>query len=236
MQIRGFLTQVLVVTVLGVCAASTPRAAGEAQAPRSFEMAIPGDEMLSIDGGLQARAREAVRRMDSVAREHAVRLTVQVPADAPDARAEIERLAPSSVVKLVPSGRPFKLVARVGGHADYEGSSPAASATGPVREDSNSPIVHIHLRNESQSAVARRYALRLRQLGASLSEVEVVVAEGPRRRQLRYFHPGDRREAALLASGLGEGPVQLLDLSKEYGNAVPARHYELWLAPDEGMP
>jgi hypothetical protein len=236
MQIRGFLSQVLVVTVLGVCAASAPRAAGEGQAVRSFEMAIPSDEMLSTDGGLQVRAREAVRRMDSLATEHAVRLTVHVPADAPDVRAEIERLAPSSVVKRVPAGRPFKLVARVDGRADDERSPTADSTTRTGREDSNSPIVHIHLRNESQGAVARRYALRLRELGVSLSEVEVVVAEGPRRRQLRFFHAGDRKEAARLASGLGEGPVQLLDLSKEYGNTVPARHYELWLAPDEGMP
>lgn len=80
--------------------------------------------------------------------------------------------------------------------------------------------------------MAREYAVVLREIGAYVSDVEIMVAERPRRNQLRYFHPQDRKEAATLARSLNRGAkVHLLDLSREYGSSVPMRRYELWLAP-----
>lgn len=207
-------------------------------APRSVEMAIPRHEMIAVDGSLEPRAIAALERMQSMARDHGVTLTVQVPADAIAAASQIQRVAPMSAIRQVPARRPFKLVLRIE-DADASAISGRRSATGAadVRRDARrelglAPSVHIHIRSESQSDTARAYAAQLRRMGANVSDVEIIVADGPRRTQLRYFHAQDRAEAAALARSLSTGSeVQLLDLSREYGSSVPVHHYELWLAP-----
>ena len=224
MQRKSSPSSVFALAVWLVCSTPAANPPGDTPLSRSFEMAIPRDEMLALDGRLTVRAAEALGRMSSLAQEHGVRLTVQVPSDAAYAAAHIERIAPMSIIKRVPAQRPFKLVVRV----EKRDPQSAPSVPPPLRtKGSRSPHVYIHLRSEAQLEAARRHALRLRELGASISDVEVIAAEGPNRRQLRYFHTQDRAEAASLASGLGRGAVQLLDLSKEYGRAVPPRHYEL---------
>ena len=238
MPIRSFVLSVAAVAVFDAYGAPTPQALTATQVPRSMEMAISRNEMIAADGGLQARAIEALQRMNSMARDHGVELTVQVPADAIEVAAEIERVAPFSVIKKVPARRPFKLVLRTDQQAERsmprQGSATFAAALAAQndRKIGSSPYVYIHLRNESQRETAREHALQLRQMGAYVSEVEIIVAEGPRRKQLRYFHAQDRKEAAMLARSLNRGAeVQLLDLSREYGSSVPTRHYELWLSP-----
>jgi len=238
MPILFFVLSVAAVAVLDASGAPTPQAPVATPVPRSVQMAISRNEMIAADGGLQARAIEALKRMNSMARDHGVELTVQVPADAIDVAAEIERVAPFSVIKKVPARRPFKLLLRMEQQAERsvprQGSS-ALAATSAAQNDrkiGSSPYVYIQMRNESQRETAREHALQLRQMGAYVSEVEIIVAEGPRRKQLRYFHAQDRKEAALLARSLSIGAeVQLLDLSSEYGSSVPTRHYELWLPP-----
>ena len=233
----------LVVATVGSGAFAPPRsdAAIAGQTPRSIEMTIARGEMIAPDGSLQSRAAAALERMHTTARDHGARLTVQVPADAFDSASEIRRVAPFASIKRVPPRQPFKLVLRVEKYSDgLQSHRPLSDpgADGPRKDRSDigsSPQVYIHIRDESQSATAREYAVLLRKLGADVSDVEIIVADGPRRNQLRYFHSGDRQEAATLARGLNGGTeLQLLDLSKEYGSSVPVRRYELWLAPRGG--
>ena len=218
MLIRSFVFATLVVLI----ALPAARAVGAGQPPRSLEMAIAKDEMIAPDGALQSRAAAALHRMSTRARDQGARFTVQIPADAFDSAAEIQRVAPFASIKRVPARRPFKLVLHVDG--DYD-----------LRDRDGSgftPQVYLHIQDPSQSADAREYAAILRDAGAHVSDVEIMVADGPRRNQLRYFHREDRPEAVILARKLSRGnTVHLLDLSKEYGDSVPMRRYELWLAP-----
>ena len=238
MPIRFLMLSVAAVAVFDVWGASTPQAPAAKPVPRSLEMAISRNEMIAVDGGLQLRAIAALQRMNAMARDTGVELTVQVPADAIDAAAEIERVAPSSVIKQVAARRPFKLVLRMEQQAERSvprhgsGAVAGALAAPNQRKGGSSPYVYIHVRNESELDTAREHALQLRQMGAEVSEAEIIVAEGPRRKQLRYFHAQDRKEAGTLARSLNGGAeVQVLDLSREYGSSVPPRHYELWLPP-----
>ena len=236
MPIRSLVLATVV--VLGML--PMPPAAGAGQPPRLLEMAIAKDEMIAPGGALQSRAAEALHRMSTRARDQGARFTVQIPADAFDSAAEIQRVAPFASIKRVPARRPFKLVLRVDGDSDRPsrpGSSEGWAPPSLDDRDDNSftPQVYLHIRDPSQSGTASEYAAILRDAGAYVSDVEIMVADGPRRNQLRYFHREDRPEAVALARKLsaGVGAVQLLDLSKEYGNSVPMRRYELWLAPHD---
>jgi len=243
MQIRPFVLSVVAVCVLDLHVSRISHAAVAGQTPRSLEMAIAKNEMIAPNGGLQWRAAAALRRMNTIARDHGAKLMVQIPADALGSATEIQRVAPFSAISEVPARRPFKLVLRVVKHSDRSQSQREPSdvvANASLHNRSNiglSPQIYLHIRDESQSERAREYAAVLRKMGAYVSDVEIVVAEGPRRNQLRYFHPQDRKEAATLARSLNSpAEVQLLDLSREYGSSVPIRHYELWLAPQNIIP
>jgi len=204
-------------------------------APRSYEIPVSRREMLQTPTALRPGAVASLRRMTAVARERNAELRVHVPADMASSVPLIRGAAPEAVILIVDARQPYKLVIATG---TREPPPDRRTATERMETRGNDvppsqPLVVIHLRDEVQDPIAERCAKRLQRAGARVADTRVLVPLGPRGTQLRYFHPQDRGEAANLAHSLAPLGlhVGLLDLSKDYRNSLPARRYELWLAP-----
>jgi hypothetical protein len=203
--------------------------------PRSYEIPVSRREMLQSPAALRPQAVASLQRMTAVARERNAELRVQVPADMASSVPLIRDAAPQAVIRIVDARQPFKLVIATGRRTPAPDERSAALGIQARARDvpPPAPLVVIHLRDEMQDPIAERCAERLGRAGVRVADTRVLVPLGPRSTQLRYFHSEDRVEAANLAHTLASLGLRvgLLDLSKDYRNTLPARRYELWLAP-----
>jgi len=93
--------------------------------------------------------------------------------------------------------------------------------------------VYIHIQDSEQQEIAMAVGARLQAAGFSIPADPILVKEGTKSNQVRYFHPEDlhkAKEIVMLLDSMGV-PAIMNDLSaeKNYSQSMAASYYELWL-------
>jgi len=117
----------------------------------------------------------------------------------------------------------------------YRLAKQAASEAAAALPDTSliGAIVHIHIQESSQQEMAMAVGARLQAAGFSIPADPILVKEGTKSNQVRYFHPEDlhkAKEIVMLLDSMGV-PAIMNDLSAEnnYSQSVAASYFELWL-------
>src|SRR5262245_61931603 len=119
-------------------------------------------------------------------------------------------------------------------------SAKTASARVADHLRGQAPQLWIHVLNERQKGEVERKLDWFRNLRVGGQKVNIrptiIVQNGPRVSQLRFFRSADQSQAATLAADLREAIPRLVleDLSAQYGKVtwIDPGHFELWLSPD----
>jgi hypothetical protein len=95
------------------------------------------------------------------------------------------------------------------------------------------PRIFLHVRETSQREDASRIAAKLQAAGFVVPGIQILVQEGPKDTQVRYFHDSDKAEAQKIADDLVASGVKDAK-SVETGGypSIRPRQYEIWFAPN----
>jgi hypothetical protein len=100
----------------------------------------------------------------------------------------------------------------------------------------DAPRISLHIQSPDQHAAAQRLADRLQQKGYSVPKAAILVAKGPSRTEVRYFHTAEAEGATAIAVLLHEAyrPPVATSYIRGHKAASPDRsqRYEIWLGPE----
>jgi hypothetical protein len=117
--------------------------------------------------------------------------------------------------------------------------APAPGGPGPATLPSR---VYFHIRDEQQRPGAEQLKRRLeqREPGLRVPGIERIDVGPTRSSEMRFFHDGEREEAARIAQVLRDEGVGDLAVKKiggyEGSTKIRPRHFELWLKSDAAEP
>lgn len=115
-------------------------------------------------------------------------------------------------------------------------SSAAVRSSSATPRAEAAPHISLHIQSPAQHTVAQRLATQLQQKGYLIPKEATLVAKGPSRTEVRYFHTDEAEEAAAIAMLLHQAyrPPATVSYRRGRRHAVQsqARHYEIWLGPE----
>jgi LytR cell envelope-related transcriptional attenuator len=98
------------------------------------------------------------------------------------------------------------------------------------------PHISLHIQSAGQQGAAQGLADILQQNGYNIAKTVTLVAKGPSRTEVRYFHPTEAEEAAAIAMLLHQPyrPPATLNYMRGRKDALQTspRRYEVWLGPE----
>jgi hypothetical protein len=121
-------------------------------------------------------------------------------------------------------------------HTEVAQSLPSVSSSPAQADIDQPPHISLHIQSPGQQEDAQRLADLLQQSGYNIAKTVILVAKGPSRTEVRYFHPTETEEAAAIAVLLHQPyrPPATLNYMRGRKDApqTSARRYEVWLGPE----